>query len=55
MKTSNPIGILWFCCDILSLRNVMEYMKLIILPAFLEGVVCDPAHADDNQQTMKNW
>ena len=32
------VCILWFCCDIF-LRNVMEYMKLIILPAFLEGAV----------------
>ena len=44
MKTSHPIWnylymyfmvLLWY----FILRNVMEYMKLIILPAFLEGAV----------------
>ena len=62
MKTSHPIWnylyILCFCGDILSC-GTLEYMKLIILPAFLEGTVLlnrrkmpDPAHADDNQQRV---
>ena len=33
------ICILWFLLWYFILRNVMEYMKLIILPAFLEGAV----------------